>query len=42
MSIHGGSQMPPKKLTDRGSESTANAAVEAQKRWDTERGMTLQ
>ncbi len=34
--------MPPEKLTDRCSESTADAAIKPQKRWDTDRGMSLQ
>lgn len=42
MSIEGGGQLPPKKLSDRCSKSTANAAVEPQKRWNTHSGMTLQ
>lgn len=34
--------MPPEKLTDRCSESTADAAVKPQKRRDADRGMSLQ
>lgn len=34
--------MPPEKLPDRRSKSAANAAVEPQKRRNTDRGMSLQ
>lgn len=42
VSVPGGRQMPPEKVPNGCSEPAADAAVEPQKRGDTDRGMSLQ